>query len=133
MIQKTILILLSLFGVYASNCVGACYQFDVPLGYKEIVIHEDTTGCCNAEKIFIIAQELEDSTIIYDGSYQRIPYPNGDIDPEKGVCTDLIIRTLRIALQFDLQKEVYLFRKSLNQQTDTNIDPKIRNYHPIDD
>lgn len=88
----------------------------------EAQLKNDTIGACNAEKIFIVAQLLEDPSIVYDGSYKKIPFPNGDIDPHKGVCTDLIIRTLRIALHFDLQKEVYNYRKSHKLKTDTNID-----------
>lgn len=102
--------------------MGSCNLPDDSSKNNAIIIHEDTVGTCNAEKIFIVSQELEDSTIIYDGSYQTISFPNGDINPQKGVCTDLIIRTLRIALNYDLQKEVYLFRKAQNLPTDTNID-----------
>ncbi len=45
-------------------------------------------------------------TLIYDGSYQAIPYPGGDIPIERGVCTDVIVRAYR-ALGFDLQKLVH--------------------------
>ena len=45
-------------------------------------------------------------TILYDGSYQRISYPGGDIPLEKGVCTDVIVRAYR-ELDIDLQKEVH--------------------------
>lgn len=110
------------FLAYSECCWGSCNLLDESFKNNTITNHEDTVGTCNAEKIFIVSQELEDSTIIYDGSYQRIPFPNGDINPRKGVCTDLIIRTLRIALNYDLQKEVYLFRKEQNLPTDTNID-----------
>ena len=42
----------------------------------------------------------------YDGSYLSIPYPNGDVPPNIGVCTDVVIRTYR-ALDIDLQKLVH--------------------------
>lgn len=45
-------------------------------------------------------------TLSYDGGYKAIPYPNGDVPPETGVCTDVIIRAYR-ALGFDLQKLVH--------------------------
>ncbi len=45
-------------------------------------------------------------TLHYDGSYQRIAYPNGDVPLEKGVCTDVVIRAYR-ALGIDLQKQVH--------------------------
>lgn len=42
----------------------------------------------------------------YDGKYYKIPYPNGDVSPHLGVCSDVIIRTYR-ALGTDLQKLVH--------------------------
>lgn len=44
--------------------------------------------------------------IIYDPSYFSIKYPKGDIPKNKGVCTDVIIRSYR-KLGIDLQKEVH--------------------------
>ena len=46
-------------------------------------------------------------TRFYDPSYQVIGYPNGDVAIEKGVCTDVIIRALRDAYGYDLQKAVH--------------------------
>ena len=45
-------------------------------------------------------------TVQYDGSYLSIPYPNGDVPPNIGVCTDVIIRAYR-TLGTDLQKLVH--------------------------
>lgn len=42
----------------------------------------------------------------YDPAYVRIPYPNGDVPLERGVCSDVVIRGLRAA-GVDLQKEVH--------------------------
>lgn len=42
----------------------------------------------------------------YDGSYLSIPYPNGDVPSNIGVCTDVIIRSYR-AIGSDLQKLVH--------------------------
>lgn len=44
--------------------------------------------------------------VIYDGSYKKIPYPGGDVAPDRGVCTDVVIRSYR-RLGIDLQKLVY--------------------------
>jgi uncharacterized protein YijF (DUF1287 family) len=49
--------------------------------------------------------------IIYDPTYFRIDFPNGDIPEGKGVCTDVVIRTYR-KLGVDLQKEVHEDMKS---------------------
>ena len=52
------------------------------------------------------AMKLDDPTVIYDGRYVSIGYPNGDVPSNRGVCTDLVIRTYR-SLGIDLQKEVH--------------------------
>ena len=45
-------------------------------------------------------------TVRYDGSYQRLDYPMGDVAETAGVCTDVIIRALR-ACGHDLQQLVH--------------------------
>jgi uncharacterized protein YijF (DUF1287 family) len=52
------------------------------------------------------ALELTQQEVTYDPSYFSIAYPNGDIPPNKGVCTDVIIRAYRI-IGIDLQKLVH--------------------------
>ena len=52
------------------------------------------------------AREQIGVTTSYDGSYQVIPYPNGDVPKDTGVCTDVVIRALR-AFGLDLQKAVH--------------------------
>jgi len=52
------------------------------------------------------AQELTQQKVIYDPSYTRISYPNGDVPADRGVCTDVVIRAYR-KLGTDLQKEVH--------------------------
>lgn len=49
---------------------------------------------------------IEDASIMYDGSYYSIDYPDGDVPANIGVCTDVIIRAYRV-LGVDLQKEVH--------------------------
>jgi uncharacterized protein len=50
---------------------------------------------------------LTQQNVTYDPAYRVIPYPNGDVPSDKGVCTDLIIRAYR-KLGVDLQKEVHV-------------------------
>jgi hypothetical protein len=42
----------------------------------------------------------------YDPAYRSIPYPNGDVPIQSGVCTDVVIRAFRRA-GLDLQKLVH--------------------------
>jgi len=53
-----------------------------------------------------VLESLVDHSIIYDPAYKTIPYPNGDVDPQRGVCIDVIIRAYR-KIGIDLQKEVH--------------------------
>ena len=76
------------------------------------------------------AYSLTKQKVVYDPNYYSIPYPNGDVASNIGVCTDVVIRAYR-KHGIDLQKEVHLDMKSnfglypkiwgLNR-TDTNID-----------
>ncbi len=79
-------------------------------------------------------------TTIYDPEYVVIKYPGGDISPERGVCTDVIIRALR-GHGIDLQKKVHLdMRSNFSsypkiwglKKADKNIDhrrvPNLRTY-----
>jgi len=56
----------------------------------------------------IVAALIERTThqVTYDGSYASIPYPNGDVPSNIGVCTDVVIRSYRI-LDADLQQLVH--------------------------
>jgi hypothetical protein len=45
-------------------------------------------------------------TVVYDGSYRRLDYPGGDVPPERGVCTDVVVRAYRNA-GIDLQVLVH--------------------------
>lgn len=52
------------------------------------------------------AESLAQVAVVYDPSYFSIGYPNGDVPPNKGVCTDVVIRAYR-KVGIDLQKEVH--------------------------
>lgn len=76
------------------------------------------------------ALKLTEQRVTYDPSYFSIPYPNGDVPANKGVCTDVVIRAYRM-MGIDLQKEVHEDMKahfSLYptiwglKKTDSNID-----------
>ncbi|QIK55400.1 DUF1287 domain-containing protein [Dysgonomonas sp. HDW5B] len=78
------------------------------------------------------AIDLTRSKVTYDPTYFSIPYPNGDVPANKGVCTDVVIRAYR-KMNIDLQKKVHEdmkanFSKYPSQKkwglkkTDTNID-----------
>ena len=85
-------------------------------------------GFCS-ERIAACASELP-HFVIYDGSYQKMEYPMGDIAPNRGVCSDVVIRTLRCA-GLDLQVEINRFRRSKGLKADRNNDHRrVRNIGP---
>jgi len=76
------------------------------------------------------AIERTKQDVRYDPAYTKIPYPMGDVPSDRGVCTDVVIRSYR-ALGIDLQELVHWDMKShFNKypklwqlkRTDTNID-----------
>lgn len=76
------------------------------------------------------ALERTKHTVFYESAYRVIPYPGGDVAINKGVCTDVVIRSYR-KLGIDLQKEVHeemrshfaAFPKKWGlKEPDTNID-----------
>lgn len=85
-----------------------------------------------AEKLSNAALSIIDPTIVYTPNYIGITYPNGDVPPKTGVCTDVVIRAYR-KLNIDLQREVHEdmkanfieypnLKKWGLKTTDTNID-----------
>jgi uncharacterized protein len=58
------------------------------------------------KKILASATEQTKTTRSYDPAYVVLPYPNGDVPMETGVCSDVVIRAFRRA-GVDLQKEIH--------------------------
>lgn len=85
----------------------------------------------NALKLSDAAIALTKDKVTYDPAYFSMPYPNGDVPANKGVCTDVVIRAYRNAFKIDLQKDVHedmkpnfkLYPKDWGRKTtDRNID-----------
>ena len=84
------------------------------------------------KRLVAAANDRPNHPVRYDPGYVKIAYPNGDVPPETGVCSDEIIRIYR-TVGIDLQKEVhedmdanrsaYPFKvKWMQVRLDTNID-----------
>lgn len=58
------------------------------------------------KKMLASAMEQTKTTRSYDPAYIVLAYPNGDVPPETGVCSDVVIRAFRRA-GMDLQKEIH--------------------------
>lgn len=69
------------------------------VGYSQINLSQ--------EKISDAAIQIIDPSIKYVSGWIDITYPNGDVDPETGVCTDVVIRAFR-KLGYDLQEKIHI-------------------------
>ena len=89
-----------------------------------------SSGSPFLDRLSDAAVERTSHQVRYDPTYFNIPYPNGDVPAEVGVCTDEVIRSYR-ALGVDLQRLVHEDMKSNFalyprkwglRKPDTNID-----------
>ncbi len=63
------------------------------------------------ERFIAAARSQVGKTLIYDPSYVKIPFPNGDVPIIRGVCTDVLIRAFR-GVGIDLQERIYRHKKA---------------------
>ena len=90
--------MLMVFSVWGSSSLALAQQSLVP-----------TTAAFRLQftkRLVAAAIERTRHRVRYDSAYVRIPYPNGDVPADTGVCTDEIIRSYR-AVGVDLQKELH--------------------------
>ena len=71
-----------------------------------VAVFATAATLADAPKLVSAARQQTQSRVTYDGSYQRIPYPMGDVPADRGVCTDVVIRAYR-AIGIDLQQLVH--------------------------
>jgi uncharacterized protein YijF (DUF1287 family) len=91
----------------AKQCLEEKFSYDVSMAYH-VLTYEDKIN--TGKKVF----------------------PNGDLSPDIGVCTDVTVRALRYGLQLDLQKEInddavknwrdYPMKRWSAKKPDSNID-----------
>ncbi len=64
------------------------------------------------------ARAQVDPAVVYVPDYVKLAYPNGDVPPGQGVCTDVVVRAYR-AVGLDLQVAIHEARAGSG---DANID-----------
>lgn len=64
------------------------------------------TGDVFGRQLAAFAMQSAEADIAYNGAYQRLSYPFGDVPAGQGVCTDVVIRAYR-GLDVDLQKRIH--------------------------
>lgn len=83
-----------------------------------------------AQNLVHAAREQIGVTLYYDPGYTKLGYPGGDVGPERGVCTDVIVRAfrqLKVDLQVLVHEDMKLHFKEYPRRwglkaPDTNID-----------
>ena len=80
--------------------LSLCFVLAVPSLFAQD-IHQEFT-----HRLVVAALDRPNHEVRYESAYVKIPYPNGDVPSDTGVCTDEIIRIYRV-LGIDLQKEVH--------------------------
>ncbi len=69
---------------------------------------EPLPASASARRLIAAARRQVGVTLGYDPAYTALAYPLGDVPRVRGVCTDVLIRAYRDALDIDLQREVHL-------------------------
>ena len=113
------------------------FVFSLTACQEQVASADHKTASASKKKLTPARKSISDAAvsiinpnILYDPAYFKIKYPMGDVPADRGVCTDVVIRTYR-KLGIDLQKRVYLDMKKHfglypkrwgMKHTDTNID-----------
>ncbi len=97
-----------------------------------ISISLSLTSFSHANEVSNAAKSIINPNVIYDGRYEKIAFPNGDVSPNRGVCTDVIIRAyrelgtdLQLLVNNDMRAHFHLYPSQKMwglQSTDRNID-----------
>jgi len=88
------------------------------------------TWALQPDALVVAAREQVGVTLGYDPAYRRLSYPNGDVPLATGVCTDVVIRALRLqgldlqqAVHQDMRANFRLYPKNWGlSRPDSNID-----------
>lgn len=81
-------------------------QLIIAPSLPEVLVNLPIDTLKSLQKIVSHAEKQSELYCVYDGSYRGMKYPGGDIERSSGVCTDVIIRSLR-AGNIDLQKLIH--------------------------
>jgi uncharacterized protein YijF (DUF1287 family) len=128
--RKTTIVLALTALTLISACGGSISN---PLSSSQPPVERPSLVDIQPESVRRLLESAHDQvkvTTKYTQDYVVIPYPNGDLPPDTGACTDVVIRAFRKA-GVDLQKEVHedmaanfasYPQKWGLRSTDTNID-----------
>lgn len=113
-----------------TNKIASPQASSTPVAAGESTVVTDNESETFEKKLVDAAMGRLRADVQYDPTYYRIPYPGGDVPADRGVCTDVVIRSYR-KIGIDLQKNVHEDMKANFEKypkkwgltkTDSNID-----------
>ena len=119
------------FGVLAVNN-NVTVETSYALNDKQIKIVEGAKKCLADKFSYDLSMAYHVLTYKDGINTGKKVFPNGDLSPDLGVCTDVTVRALRYGLDLDLQKEIntdaanhwkdYPMKRWSAKKPDSNID-----------
>lgn len=85
---------------------GPLFTLTAAISLVSAVAQRPPSSPSQTEQLIAAAIAQTRTSVVYDGSYRRIPYPGGDVPEAIGVCTDVVIRAYR-RIGVDLQVRVH--------------------------
>lgn len=114
--------------IASADAVPTSQTSPLPTSSGSVAQAAQSTPMPDFERVVERARLEVSRGVIYDPSYVSLSYPGGDVDPSRGVCTDVVIRALR-AVGIDLQRLVHediqkrpTAYKRNGKRADANID-----------
>ena len=97
--------------LFVSFCANACSPGDMSAARATVPSKAQSDTSLAVDESFgarlaRAAKQRTHHDVVYDPSYVMLDYPGGDVAPDRGVCSDVIVRSLR-ALDIDLQVLVH--------------------------
>ena len=92
-----VLVLAGALGLWSAGPLRVAAQSVAP---------EPLAALPEAQALIRAAEGQVGVTTTYDPAYVAMDFPGGDVPADRGVCTDVVIRALRVAYGIDLQAAV---------------------------
>ena len=112
MFRFALLLMLAVFGLWVTLSLSpyqmrVAAQVGLAQGAAPSLPHTETLAAPPEAAALIRAAKGQVGVVtLYDPAYVALDFPGGDVAPERGVCTDVLIRALRVAHGIDLQAAV---------------------------
>lgn len=88
------------------GALASCTDSNAGTARAPVATTPQAAAATSTPPLVIAARRQIGVTTVYDPAYVHLPYPNGDVPQDRGVCTDVVIRALR-SQGLDLQRSVH--------------------------